>query len=150
MSERNYIEKQDILNILLYLGYEFKNPYYIEILSNYMLGAPNQSTDKTRKFKIDGHRFESIGDSVLHLVVVEELSSICLSENYNFYDMTINIGVIVSNKNLRSCKLIRRNTLSTARLLEAIIGAIYLDSENNMEICKRVTLEILRDCDRNV
>jgi dsRNA-specific ribonuclease len=64
--------------------------------------------------------------------------------------MTVNIGVIVSNKNLRSCKLIRRNTLSTARLLEAIIGAIYLDSENNMEICKRVTLEILRDCDRNV
>jgi hypothetical protein len=39
MSERNYIEKQDILNLLLYLGYEFKNPYYIEILSNYMLGA---------------------------------------------------------------------------------------------------------------
>lgn len=136
------------------IGYQFRNP---QLLSE-ALTHPSVAHEKQRKHR-DNQRLEFLGDAVLQLIVTEHLFA--SDREASEGRLTIQRARLVSRHALKvhAARLDlgrhlllgrgeeasggRRRDSTLADAFEALLGAIYLDSD--LETTRRFTIEQMRD-----
>lgn len=140
------MNKQKIPLVEEKLGYVFSN---ISLLETACMYAPIKcgygDADKAKKRRgrditRRGWELESIGDAILLVVVRKKISPIA-----GPIKTSVVVSQIVCNKNLKECgvKLGLPNVNSAADRVEAIMGAVWLDTDEHFKRTQEVVERIL-------
>lgn len=130
------------------IGYNFKNPQLLK----------EALTHKSQKQKTNNERLEFLGDAVLDLIVGEHLffelpkskegelsklrASLVNEKSLSKLALSINLGAFLKISRAEEANKGRKKPSILANALEALIGAIYLDS--SLENAKDFALNLLK------
>jgi ribonuclease-3 len=146
------------------LGYTFKNP---ELLKQALTHSSlYQHRDRKLEIGVSYERLEFLGDSVLGLVVADLLYrnfpndnegrlAVMHSNLVNYRTLSsvarqLDLSAEIIMGEAEKLEDIANNTNILADCMEAIIGAVYLDSgfEASYEFVSRLWLEVMKDVDK--
>jgi ribonuclease III len=136
------------------IGYKFRNPLLLaEALTHPSLGH------ETQRHHFDNQRLEFLGDAVLQLVVTEHLyrlfphfsegqltklrSRLVSRDGLKVHAINIGLGTYLMMGRGEEASGGRQRASILADAFEALIGAIYLDS--NLEVVRRFILDEAHD-----
>ena len=147
---------KDVLEIQNLIGYKFSD---VSLLDSALTHSSYTYEMKTKGMKASSNeRLEFLGDAVLELVISEYLylnfsnfregaltkmrqTLVCEKTLAEIAD-SINLGEYLNVGNGEENSFCRKRPKVLADALEALIGALYLDSFNNNYVCKEIILRL--------